>query len=129
VTVSGNHTVSAVFLLLEFSVGSTPEHLELKLKRNGVAKGTICKMKTVLQALRDGKITTDDVKSLNHAYNLAKAPDPSEAHRAWLTDLRGQFQHNVDDDVKNGLHDSITKIRKDQLKATETLLRTFGWAE
>lgn len=87
------HTVSAVFLLQEHGVHMTPERLEAKLKSNGVAKGTVCKMRTVLQALRDGTITTEQVTSLNAAYNLVK---PDNRTLAELLLERGRINILID---------------------------------
>lgn len=39
----------------------------------GVLKGTVSKIVTVIDALREGIITLDDVKSLNGAYNSVRA--------------------------------------------------------
>lgn len=88
-------TGSAALVLMEYGYEATATSLSAKLLNMGVAKGTVCKMKTVLQALYDGKITANQVTSLNAAYNLVKAPSTEDQEVKFLqsvepwADLRG----------------------------------------
>ena len=49
------------------------ENVRDDLLKAGVLKGTVSKIVTVLNALKEGVITATDVKSLNGAYNLVKS--------------------------------------------------------
>lgn len=66
----GKRTVSAHLILSEHKAGSDPEELRAELLADGVAKGTACKIVTVLKGLYAGTIRPKQVTSLNRAYAL-----------------------------------------------------------
>lgn len=82
------HTVSVLYVIESFEDRLTVSALGIVLERRGIAKGTVCKMKTVLQALYDGKITSDQVTSLNAAYNLVTAKPVTVSINDYMAGLK-----------------------------------------
>lgn len=70
-------SIAVDVILAVFDQSIPAEDVHTTLLENGIAKGTVSKIETVVAALRSGNLTPDQITTLYGAYKLAKGPqDP-----------------------------------------------------